>query len=137
MGLKSKSKGNRIEREIVHRHRAAGIDAERVPLSGAAGGSYTGDLRIEGGLVVEVKARAGGDGFKTLERWLGDNDLLFLRRDRSDPLVVMPWSLYEQLMGCWPAMGRTGKEASGPIDLNELSLPELDDFLDIDALGCS
>ena len=48
--------------------------------------------------MAEVKARAGGDGFKTLERWLGDNDLLFLRRDRSTPLVVMPWSLYQDLM---------------------------------------
>ena len=99
MGLKSRRKGSRIERELVHRHQDAGIPAERVPLSGAAGGSYTGDLRIQGDLKAEVKARAGGEGFKTLERWLGDSDLLFLRRDRSDPLVVMPWSLYEQLMG--------------------------------------
>jgi hypothetical protein len=107
MGLKSKRKGSRIERELVQRHRAAGIDAERVPLSGAAGGSYTGDIRIQGGLVAEVKARAGGDGFKTLERWLGDNDLLFLRRDRSTPLVVMPWALYARLMGQTVGDGET------------------------------
>ena len=58
--------------------------------------------------MAEVKARAGGGGFKTLERWLGDNDLLFLRRDRSTPLVVMPWSLYEQLMREVYTKGRNG-----------------------------
>jgi len=42
----SKRKGNRIEREIVQRHRDAGIPAERVPLSGATGGTYSGDLRV-------------------------------------------------------------------------------------------
>lgn len=95
---RSKQKGDRIERELVQRHREAGIPAERVPLSGAVGGQFAGDLRIAGNLKGEVKARGGGDGFKTLERWLGDNDLLFLRRDRAEPLVVMPWTQYEELL---------------------------------------
>jgi hypothetical protein len=93
----SKDKGNRVEREIVKRHLAAGIEAERVPLSGAVGGSYSGDLRV-GELKAEVKARASGEGFKLLERWLGDNDLLFLRRDRTAPLVVMDWETYTHIM---------------------------------------
>lgn len=83
-------KGARVEREIVQAHRDRGIEAERVPLSGAAGGSYCGDVVIAGRLRGEVKARASGSGFATLERWLGTNDVLFLRRDRSDPLVVVP-----------------------------------------------
>ncbi len=94
---KSRDKGNRIEREIVHRHLDMGIAAERVPLSGAAGGSFKGDIQI-GDLRGEVKARRAGQGFKTLERWLGDNDLLFLRRDRAEPLVVMDWKTYSKLM---------------------------------------
>ena len=94
----SKDKGNRVEREIVKRHLAAGIEAERVPLSGAVGGSYSGDLRVGSDLKAEVKARASGEGFRLLERWLGDNDLLFLRRDRTAPLVVMDWKTYECLM---------------------------------------
>jgi hypothetical protein len=36
-------------------------------------------------LVCEVKARKSGEGFMTLERWLGDADALFLRRDRAEP----------------------------------------------------
>ena len=97
MGLKSRRKGYRIERELVQRHQAEGIDAHRVPLSGAAGGAYSGDITV-GDLRAEVKARANGDGFKTLEGWLSDNDLLFLRRDRAEPLVVMPWAVYARLM---------------------------------------
>jgi hypothetical protein len=34
-----------------------------------------------------TKAIASGEGFATLERWLGQADALFLRRDRGDPLV--------------------------------------------------
>ena len=45
-----------------------------------------------------MKARAGGEGFKTLERWLGGNDALFLRRDRAMPLVVLPWATYCRLV---------------------------------------
>ena len=94
---RSRDKGNRIEREMVHRHLDNGVFAERVPLSGSAGGSFSGDLRI-GELRGEVKARQAGQGFKTLERWLGDNDLLFLRRDRAEPIVVMEWQTYMQIM---------------------------------------
>ena len=97
MGMKSKRKGYRIERELVQLHKAAGIDAHRVPLSGAVGGSYSGDL-IVGEYRAEVKARGNGGGFVTLERWLGDNDLLFLKRDRAEPLVVMPWAVYVRLL---------------------------------------
>ena len=90
-GRKSRNKGARAEREIVARHRALGIHAERVPLSGACGGSFAGDVIIPGIGTVEVKCRAGGAGFKTIEGWLGDNAALFLRRDRQSPLIVLPW----------------------------------------------
>jgi Holliday junction resolvase len=94
----SRIKGSRIEREIVQKHKDAGVFAERVPLSGAAGGSYSGDVVIDHDLRAEVKARSGGSGFQTLERWMGDNDLLFLRKDRAEPMVAMPWSTYEKLI---------------------------------------
>lgn len=114
MPNRSKQKGSRIEREIVQLHRDIGIDAERVPLSGAAGGSFSGDIEITyckfddpyephpkpdlHMLRAEVKARSNGQGFATLERWKGDNDLLFLRRDRRPPLVVMDWETYAKLI---------------------------------------
>ncbi len=105
MGKPSRDKGQRRERQIVALHVALGIHAERVPLSGASRYQGNGaDIDIypfgedAGALVGEVKARHSGAGFVTLERWLGENDLLFLVRDRADPLVVVPWRVWERLV---------------------------------------
>lgn len=108
MGKPSRAKGLRIEREIVQRHKDMGVRAERVPLSGAAGGSFTGDIIVvpeqerfrsdRHPLIAEVKSRKNGAGFATLEGWLASNDVLFLRRDRAEPLVVLPWSTWERLV---------------------------------------
>lgn len=97
MGKASRDKGNRIEREIVNLLKGEGIHAERVPLSGAAGGLFKGDITFLK-YIAEVKARKGGTGFKTIERWLDDNDMLFLRRDRAAPLVVMGWDTFIPLV---------------------------------------
>ncbi len=105
MGRPSRDKGQRRERQIVALHVDLGVHAERVPLSGASRyrGTY-GDVDIypwppDGPpLCGEVKARRGGEGFKTLERWLGANDMLFLVRDRQEPMVVLPWGTWERLL---------------------------------------
>ena len=111
----SRDKGQRIERELVHLHHAAGIPASRVPLSGAAGGEYADDLHLLD-LTAEVKARKDGSGFKQLEAWLGEHDLLFLRRDRQRPLVVLSWSTYLTLMHAYQAQ-RTPDDAAPLYDL--------------------
>jgi hypothetical protein len=101
MGKPSRDKGSRVEREMVNALRAEGIDAERVPLSGAAGGSFAGDIVVrhhEAKRSVEVKARKDGAGFKTLEDWKGDHDFLFLKRNHREPMVVMDWDLFVELM---------------------------------------
>jgi Holliday junction resolvase len=102
-----RSKGLRIEREIVNLHRDINVRVERVPLSGATryqGGGHDVDVYPPGlnkkSLRAEVKARASGAGFTMLERWLADYDLLFLRRDRALPLVVLPWKTYVRLLAC-------------------------------------
>ena len=92
-----RDRGMRIERELVHLHLDVGLPASRVPLSGAHGGEFAGDLHILD-FTAEVKARANGEGFKQLEHWLGDHDMLFLRRDRQRPLVCMTWQMYLTLM---------------------------------------
>jgi hypothetical protein len=48
--------------------------------------------------VAEVKARGNGSGFTLLEKWLGDYQVVFLLRDRADPLVVLPWSTWTTLL---------------------------------------
>ncbi len=104
MGNMSRRKGGRIEREIVVLHMAAGIHAEKVPLSGAAGGRFKADVdvyalgRDAAPLVTEVKARANGEGFATLARWLGDNDAIFLRQNNAQPLVCLPWRSWLRLL---------------------------------------
>jgi hypothetical protein len=97
-GRKSKRKGDRIERELVARHRALGLAAQWVPLSGAAGGLFAGDVLVPGVGRIEVKARAQGSGFVTLTRWLGTADALVLRQDHAEPLVVLPWATYSRLV---------------------------------------
>src|SRR5262245_55307586 len=100
MSNSERRKGARVECEIVNAHKAAGIRAERYPLSGATHFRNSGhDVDIyafgeeEAPAVAEVKARGDGQGFALLERWLGEYDALFLKRDRTDPLVVIPWRI--------------------------------------------
>jgi hypothetical protein len=90
-GRKSRDKGNRAERAIVRYLRSHGLIAERVPLSGSAGGSYLGDITMKAfgiDLCVEVKCRA--DGFRQLYDWLQARDLLIIKADHRKPLLVMP-----------------------------------------------
>lgn len=71
------------------------IDGERVPLSGAAGGSYTGD--VEGlGMRWEVKIRK--DGFKELYKWMDGKDALAVRADRKEWLVVIPAKRLKEML---------------------------------------
>lgn len=89
-GRRSRDKGNRVERAIVRALQNHGLAAERVPLSGAAGGSYVGDLTVPllgADRVVEVKARR--DGFRELYGWLEARDLLIVKADRREPLVIV------------------------------------------------
>jgi len=104
-----RTKGSRVERMLVEAHIANRIPAKRVPLSGAQPG-WEGDILIADRLRAEVKARRAGQGFKVILRWLGDNDLLFLRQDRTPPLVVMDWDLYLRMMEAW--LGERGELCS-------------------------
>ena len=85
MGKKSRDKGYRLEHELVLKLNEMGFNAERVPLSGGAGGSFTGDLIING-KKAEVKGRA--TGFKEIYKWLEGVDYLFIRSDRKEWLVI-------------------------------------------------
>src|SRR5690606_12287244 len=82
-GRRSKSKGSRAEREF-----AKLIGGEIIPLSDAAGGTFSGDVKCLW-LLWECKVRK--DGFKQLYKWLeGDADALAIKADRKEWLVVLP-----------------------------------------------
>ena len=91
---RSRSKGARAEHGIVNALQAHGIAAVRVPLSGTAGGRFAGGIVLPlmgRDLCVEVKARA--DGFAKLYGWLNERDVLIVKADRQEPLVVVRLSL--------------------------------------------
>src|SRR5262245_51407072 len=104
-GASHRRVGNACEREVVDRHLDLGIKAERYPLSGASrfrGSGHDVDIYAfgpdEAPCVAEVKKRKGGAGFTQLERWLGEYDLLVLRRNHADPMLVLPWRTWAALL---------------------------------------
>jgi hypothetical protein len=44
------------------------------------------------------KTSKNGAGFASLEKCLGDFDLLALRRNNADPIVVLPWRVWAALL---------------------------------------
>ena|ERR1700730_236559 len=93
-GRRSRDKGNRLERELVNLLQRAGIAGERVPLSGSAGGKFAGDISIPVlGVDRCCECKVRGKGFGQLYTWLRDRDLLIIRADRRELLVVVPLKL--------------------------------------------
>jgi Holliday junction resolvase len=98
-GRRPKRKGTRIERELVSELVALGLPCFRVPLSGAAGGQWSSDIHIPLlGRTHRAEVKARGDGFKQLYAWIAGADLLIVKADRRDPLVVLPLALVVELM---------------------------------------
>jgi hypothetical protein len=67
-----------------------GLADERVPLSGSAGGSFCGDVTtplIGVDRTIECKSRK--DAFRELYGWLQNRDILVLKSDRQNALVVL------------------------------------------------
>ncbi len=72
--------------------------AERIPLSGSAGGKFAGDLSVPLlGIDRRVESKVRRGGFRELYRWLTDRDLLIIRADRLEPLVVIPLKLATEI----------------------------------------
>jgi hypothetical protein len=98
-GRSPKRKGVRVERELVNELVALGLPCFRVPLSGAAGGQWSGDIHVPLlGRVLRAEVKSRGDGFRSLYAWLAGSDLLIVKADRRDPLVVLPLALVVELM---------------------------------------
>jgi len=99
-GKASRDKGANFEREVVNWHKDRNVEAERVPLSGAVKGNYSGDLKIgpEQALLAECKrrARAWQDLYDALDQ--DGSDMLFIRKDRERTLVVLPLETYEAFL---------------------------------------
>jgi len=94
-GLRSKRKGSGFEREVVRALQDRGLAAERVPLSGAVGGSYTDDITCPVlGVDWRFECKRRARGFATIYSMLGNADGLFIRDDHERTLVVLPLDLF-------------------------------------------
>ena len=82
-------KGYRVEREIYHRFKEAGFGVIR-----SAGSHGKGDLYIEGLGAVQVKVRKRYGIYNLFE----GADILVIKADRKEPLVVVPLSRFLELL---------------------------------------
>jgi Holliday junction resolvase len=88
-GARHRRKGDRGEREVAKYAQGRGIAAERIPLSGSCGGRFNGDISVpllSRDFIGEVKVRR--NDFRRLYDWLVNRDLLFIRADRREWLVI-------------------------------------------------
>ena len=93
-GRRSRDKGARGEGALVKFLRANGFAAEKISRSGYSGGDISVSL-LGRDLCCEVKIRAGG--FRQLYDWLAGRDLLVVRADRAEPLVILPLKLAAEI----------------------------------------
>lgn len=95
---RSRQKGDRFEVSCVNRLKELGLEAQRVPLSGAAGGLFSSDI-VVAGRKIECKTRKRFIG--QFLGWLEGNFALFVKEDRSETLVVMRLADFAALIGDW------------------------------------
>jgi Holliday junction resolvase len=86
-GRRSRDKGARAERHLVHLLQGAGFAAEKISRMYKRGPDLSVPL-LGIDRLVEVKSR--GTGFNQLYRWLDGANLLIIRANRCEPLVVLP-----------------------------------------------
>ncbi len=97
-GNRSRRKGYRAENQIVHILQEAGLAAWRCPLSGGAHSKNAPPNASSGfdicfpmlGREAKMEVKHHANGFARLYKWLAPVDLLAVRSDRADPLVIMP-----------------------------------------------
>jgi hypothetical protein len=89
-GRASRRKGALNERALVRYLQDRGFAAEKSSRTGYTGHDLTVPV-LGTDRRVEVKVRA--NGFRELYGWLNGADLLIVRADRKEPLVVLPLRL--------------------------------------------
>lgn len=94
-----RQKGDRFELDCVHKLNAMGVPACRVPLSGSAGGQFSGDLQIMvAGAQQRVECKTRKRAWTDLFGWLPGNFCLMIKADRTDTLVVMDLKTFASLI---------------------------------------
>ena len=89
-GPRSRDKGARIERAIVRLLQGQGIGATKISGMYKPGADISMSL-LGSDRAVEVKCRAAG--FRQFYDWLNERDVLIVKADRQETLVVVRLSL--------------------------------------------
>ena len=114
MANKNKSKGYYHERKIVELLTKVGIKTKRQPLSGALGGKYRGDIKLNlmgHELVGEVKYRDLSN-FPSPFSVLDQRDIAFYKRKKGDPqvVVILSGDTFIKLMENTHELHKTGSD---------------------------
>lgn len=104
MAARSKRKGNKVERDIVKRWIAAGLEARRVVLSGALGSllgdDFHGDVKVViNDHAITVQSKSLANGWASLYRDIEGHDCLIIKANHKESLVILPESLFLALVG--------------------------------------
>jgi Holliday junction resolvase len=91
---RSRNKGARTEHAITKVLQASGFAAVKVSRGYRPGHDIVVPL-MGRNLYLEVKARA--DGFRELYGWLDGRDVLIVKADRQEPLVIVRMSLAAEI----------------------------------------
>jgi|SRR6516162_9799248 hypothetical protein len=106
MPTNSRRKGSREEVALVRYLQAHGFAAEKCSRTGYHGPDVSIPL-LGRDRFAEVKCRSRG--FRDIYNWLADNDLLVVRADRREPLVIVPLRLAAEVAakaeGCQTTRG--------------------------------
>jgi Holliday junction resolvase len=93
-GIKSRRKGNRFELALVQLLQGAGLGAEKTSRTGYSGGDLSVPL-LGHTLIIEAKSRA--KGFSKIYTWLQNRDILIVKSDRKDAIVILPLKLAAEI----------------------------------------
>jgi hypothetical protein len=116
----SRRKGATEERALVRFLQQRGFAAEKISRTGYRGPDLSIPL-LGIDRAVEVKAR--GNGFATLYRWLANADLLIVRSNRREPLVILPLWLGAEIAAVAEGLARKDiKSVLGHASINDREL---------------
>jgi hypothetical protein len=93
-GRRSRDKGARGERALVKFLQGHGFAAEKISRMYRRGADVSVPVC---GRDLEIEVKCRGNGFGQLYAWLVERDLLVLRADRREPLVVLPLKLAAEI----------------------------------------
>ena len=98
-GKAPRQKGDRLERLAVDILQSYGLDAKRVPLSGAMRG-FKGDVVVTiNGQPLQLECKSRKAGFKLFYDAIeAGNCGLVLKTDREDPLICVPLRAFAALL---------------------------------------